>query len=60
MVVGEREDAFAGVCAADAEVMHASGSAEADLAGGVEPVVAQPVVAGGVSVGGGVALGVAR
>jgi hypothetical protein len=52
VVAGEGEDAFAGVCAADAEVVHPSGSAEAHLAGGGEPVVAQAVVAGGVSVGG--------
>ena len=38
--------------AADAEVVHAAGAAEAHLAGVVEPVVAQPVVALGVSVAG--------
>ena len=52
VVVGEREDAFAGVGGADAEVVHAAGAAEAHLAVGVEPVVAQAVVAWGVPVGG--------
>ena len=52
VVVGEREDAFAGVCGADAEVVHAAGAADAHLAFGVEPVVAQPVVALCVSVAG--------
>ena len=51
--VGEREDAFAGVRSADAEVVHAAGAAQAHLAGGVEAVVAQPVVALWVSVAGG-------
>ena len=44
VVVGEREDAFAGVGGADAEVVHPAGAAEAHLAFGVEPVVAQAVV----------------
>ena len=52
VVVGECEDAFAGVRGADAEVVHAAGAAQAHLAVGVEAVVAQPVVAGGVPVGG--------
>ena len=51
VVVGEREDAFAGVRGADAEVVHPAGAADAHLAFGVEPVVAQPVVAVGVAVG---------
>jgi hypothetical protein len=38
--------AFARVGGADAEVVHAAGSAEAHLAEGVEHVVAEPVVAG--------------
>ena len=64
VLVGEREDAFAGVGGADAEVVHPSGAAEAHLAFGVEPVVAQAVVAVGVAVGrgggfGGGAVGVA-
>src|SRR2546421_11105446 len=63
-VVGEREDAFACVGGADAEVVHPSGAAEAHLAFGVEPVVAQAVVPLGVAVGrgggfGGGAVGVA-
>jgi len=52
VVVSEREDAFAGVRAADAEVVHASGAADAHLAFGVEPVVAEAVVAGRVAVAG--------
>jgi hypothetical protein len=60
VVVGEREDAFVGVGAADPEVVHASGAAEGDLAGGVEPVVAQAVVLRGVALVAGAALGVAR
>ena len=52
VVVGEREDAFAGVGGADAEVVHAAGAAEAHLAFGVEPVVAQAVVAWAVPVAG--------
>lgn len=56
---GERQDAFAGVGAADAEVVHAAGAAEAHLAGGVEAVVAQPVVPWRCAPAG-VALGVAR
>ena len=50
VVVGEREDAFAGVCGADAEVVHPAGAAEGHLAFGVEPVVAQPVMTGRVAV----------
>jgi hypothetical protein len=50
-VVGEREDAFACVGGADSEVVHPAGAAEARLAFGVEPVVAQPVVPLGVAVG---------
>jgi hypothetical protein len=65
VVVGEREDAFARVGGADAEVVHAAGAAEAHLVFGVEPVVAQAVVAGLVAVAGrgrfrGRAVGVAR
>jgi len=45
-VVGEEHDAFAAVGGADAEVMHAAGSAEADLPVGADVVVAEPVVAG--------------
>ena len=60
VVVGEREDAFAGVGGADAEVVHAAGAAEAHLAFGVEPVVAQAVVAGAWPLLAGAALGVAR
>jgi hypothetical protein len=50
VVVSEGEDAFAGVFGADAEVVHAAGAAEGHLAFGIEPVVAQPVVALGVPV----------
>jgi hypothetical protein len=46
VVVGEREDAFAGVCGADPEVVHPSGAAEGHLAFGVEPVVAQAEMTG--------------
>ncbi len=52
VVVGEREDAFAGVFGADAEVVHSACSAEAHFAFVIEPVVAQPVVAWWVSVAG--------
>ena len=52
VVVGEREDAFAGVFGADAEVVHSACSAEAHLAFVVESVVAQPVVAWCVTVAG--------
>src|SRR5579875_846902 len=52
VVVGQREDTLAGVCGAGAEVVHASGSAEAHFAVGIEPVVAQPVVALSVPVAG--------
>src|SRR5688572_7732727 len=51
-VVGDGEDAFAGVGVADAEVVHASGSAQAHLAEFVEQVVAQPVVTGAAGAGG--------
>jgi hypothetical protein len=44
VVVGDREDAFAGVGGADSGVVHAVGAADADLAFGVEPVVSEPVV----------------
>ena len=50
VVLGEREDAFAGVFGADAEVVHLACSAEAHFAGVIEPVLAQPVVAWRVSV----------
>lgn len=45
-VVGDREDACAGVVSADAEVVHASGSADADVTVGVDAVVAQSVSVG--------------
>jgi len=45
-VVGDGQDACSGVGVADAEVVHASGSAEAHLPEFVEAVVAQQVVAG--------------
>ena len=45
VVVGEREDAFAGVGGADREVVHAAGATQGHLAGGVDAVVAQPVSA---------------
>jgi hypothetical protein len=51
-VVGEREYAFAGVCGTDVEVVHPSGAAKGHLASGVEAVVAQAVVPGGVAVAG--------
>jgi hypothetical protein len=60
VLVGEREDACAGVFGADAEVVHAAGAAEAHLAFGVEPVVAQAVMTGLVSVAGWGGFGVAR
>ena len=60
VVVGEGDDACAGVEDADAEVVHPAGPAEGHPAFAVEPVVAQPVVALGMPVGGGAALGVAR
>src|ERR1700730_14903540 len=50
-VVGEREDAFADVRGADAEVVHPPGAADRHLAFGVEPVVAESVVPLGVAVG---------
>jgi hypothetical protein len=62
VVVGEREDAFAGVGGADAEVVHAAGAADGHFAFGVEPVVAEAVVGVGVGRGGdfgGGAVGVA-
>jgi len=43
--VGEGEDAFAGVGSADAEVVHAAGVADGDVAVVVDSVVAEPVVA---------------
>jgi hypothetical protein len=51
-LVGDGEDAAVCVAGADAEVVHAAGAAEADLAVVVGSVVAQPVVAG-VADGGG-------
>ena len=60
VLVGEREDAFAGVGGADAEVVHAAGAAQAHLAFGVEPVVAQAVMAVGMPLVAGIAFGVAR
>jgi hypothetical protein len=64
VVVGEREDAFAGVGGAGGEVVHPAGAAEGHLAFGVESVVAQAVVRLGVCAGrrgfGGGAVGVAR
>jgi len=50
-VVGDGQDAFAGVDAADAEVVHATGGAQAHLAVGVDGVIAESVVAGGVGSG---------
>ena len=44
VVVGDGQDAFAGVGGADAEVVHASGAAEAHFSEWVEVVVAEPVV----------------
>jgi hypothetical protein len=41
--VGESQDFPALVGGADAEVVHAAGMADADLAAGVDVVVAQPV-----------------
>jgi hypothetical protein len=58
-VVGDREHASAGVGSADPEVVHPACSAEADVAAGIEPVVAQPVVPWGLGLAGR-ALGVAR
>jgi hypothetical protein len=52
LVVGERDHAFAGVLDADPEVVHPASAAQAHPAFGVEPVVAQPVMA--VRVGSGV------
>jgi hypothetical protein len=40
VVIGECEDAFAGVGGADAEVVHPAGAADGHSAFGVEPVVA--------------------
>ena len=53
MVVGEGEDAFAGVGGGGSEVVDAVGAASGHLAFGVEPAVAEPVVARRVAVGGG-------
>ena len=53
----KREDAFAGVRGADAEVVHPAGASEAHLALGVEAVVAKPVVLLGVAAGGGSGFG---
>src|SRR5262245_46976596 len=50
VVVGERQDALAGVGGAGAEVVHPSGAAQRHPAFGVEAVIAQPVVPLGVSV----------
>lgn len=50
VVGGEREDSFAGVFDAGVEVMHAACPADRHLAFAVEPVVAEPVVTGRVSV----------
>jgi hypothetical protein len=44
-VVGEREDACAGVRGADSEVVDAAGAADGHPAFGVEPVIAEAVVA---------------
>ena len=54
-----REDAFAGVGGADAEMVHAAGAADAHLAALLEAVVAQPVVRLGACASG-TALEVAR
>nr|WP_259311259.1 hypothetical protein [Capillimicrobium parvum] len=53
VVVGEREDAFAGVDGAESEVVHAVGAADRHAAFGIESVVAHAVVPWGVSVAGG-------
>lgn len=50
--VGDREDAFAGVTTPDAEVVYASGVADADVAVAVDAVVAQSAVLGEPSGGG--------
>jgi hypothetical protein len=65
VVVGEREDAFAGVLDAGVEMVHPCGAAEGRLAFAVEPVVAEAVMPGRVSVAGwrgfwGGAVGLAR
>ena len=64
VVVGEREDAFAGVGGTDPEVVHPAAAADGHRAFLVEPVVAQPVVLLGEWPGGerfrGLAVGVAR
>ena len=57
MVVGDGQDAFAGVGGADAEVVHLSGAAKGHAAFGVQAVVAQAVVLLGVAVGGRSGLG---
>ena len=44
-LVGDGEDFLAAVGGADAEVVHAAGVADADLAAGVDMVITQPVVA---------------
>lgn len=49
--VGDGEDAFAGVTAADAEVVHAGGSADADVPVAVDAVVAELVLVGQACVG---------
>ena len=59
VVVGEREDACAGVRGADPEVVHPAGAADGHAAFGVEPVVAEAVMPERVSVAG-AAFGVAR
>jgi hypothetical protein len=50
-VLDEHEDAGAGVCSADADVVQAAVVAEGDASGLVDGVVAQPVVAALVAVG---------
>ena len=61
--VGEGEDFPAVVSGANAQVVHAAGVADADLAALVDVVVTQPVVAAGAGGGRGLrqgAVGVAR
>ncbi len=61
VVVGEREDAFAGVRVTDAEVVHPAGAAQAHVAFAIEAVVAQAVVGlGAWPLLAGAAFGVAR
>jgi hypothetical protein len=51
-VVGDREDAFAGVVASGSEMVHASGAAEAHLPSEAGAILTQPIVAGRAGVAG--------